>query len=57
MLRIFLEHFGDEMFGDSGDGDMVWKAIVAHLDSIVGSLHVVCFKGRTAHKASVGYHS
>lgn len=36
---------------------MVGEAVVAHLDPVVGGLHIVSFKGGPAHQAGISYHS
>jgi hypothetical protein len=45
------------MFGDVGDGNVIWEGVVAHFDFVVGGFDVVGFEGRTSHDAGVGDHS
>lgn len=54
MPWVFLEHLGDEVFGSGGEGDVVGEGIIAHLDPVVGGLHIVGLEGRPAYQAGIG---
>ena len=57
MSRVFLQHLWDEVFGSGGESDMIWKWVVAHLNPIVGSFHIISLKRRSPHKTSIGNNS
>lgn len=54
MSWVFLEHFGDEVLGSGGEGNVVWECIVAHLDPVIGGFDIVSLEGRSAYQAGIG---
>lgn len=54
---ILLQHFGDEVLGGGGEGDVFREGVVTHLDAVVGGLHIVGLERWPSHQAGVGNHS
>ena len=57
MFWIFLKSFCDEILCRCGESNMIWKSIIAHLNPIVCSLHIICLKRGPSNHTGIGNNS